>query len=408
MSKTYDIGIIGAGVAGAFASLRIAEKYKNTNAILFELGRPPGKRRRQLEGWLGCLPFGDGKLYVDDIQDIIEVVDGRKAKPIEKWVLSKFTEAGPTKVVKDKLPSATVQKQAADMMFDLYTNDHIQWIPDNIHKLSRQIADKIEEAGNVEFSFDNEVFQILKQNDEFLIATHNGDFKCKKVLLCVGRSGWRWVTSLYKSFGLMDDEYDSMAKYGIRVEIPAQYMKDFHKSHCTLVRDDMEIGPLSWNGAIIPEDHADLVISAFRSNEGRWKRMGKNKVSFNLIGYKTFLNQGTYQTERLGKLAFLMFNDRVGREKIKLIMKGDSVLSELPEYNWLPNTLKELEAIFPTIITRGYYHAPTILPMAPSILLDKNLESNLENLYVAGESAGFHGIMASAISGTIAVDGALR
>jgi len=60
MDKSYDIGIIGGGIAGAFAALRLAEHHKKKKCILFELGRPPAKRRRQLEGWFGCFPFGDG------------------------------------------------------------------------------------------------------------------------------------------------------------------------------------------------------------------------------------------------------------------------------------------------------------------------------------------------------------
>ena len=50
----YDVGIIGAGVAGAFAALRISQNNPGTKTIIFDFGRPPGKRRRQLEGWFGC------------------------------------------------------------------------------------------------------------------------------------------------------------------------------------------------------------------------------------------------------------------------------------------------------------------------------------------------------------------
>lgn len=408
MSNIKDIGIIGAGVAGAFASLRVAENYKDSQAILFELGRPPGKRRRQLEGWLGCLPFGDGKLHVNDIESVMEIADGRKVRPAGKWVNQHLSNAGNMKIIKDKSPNASVKKRAESLGLYMYSNDYIQWSTDPIHKLSRQVSDIIEEAGNVEFSFDNEVFQILKKKDYFQVITNNGDYKCKKVLITVGRSGWRWVTDLYKSFGLIDEGGDDYANYGIRVEIPAQNMKEFNKAHCSFIRDDLEIGPLCWNGAVIPEDHADLVISSFRSNEDRWKKLGKDKVTFNLIGKRKFPGRGIAETERLGKLAFLMYNDRIGREKIKHIIKKKSLLSELPEYDWLINTIKEMEGLFPSIITKGYFHAPAIYPLAPSIPFNNNLESELEGVFSAGESAGFYGIMSAAISGTVAIDGALK
>jgi len=408
VSKTYDIGIIGAGVAGAFAALRVAENHKNTSAILFELGRPPGKRRRQLEGWLGCLPFSDGKIQVDDVLNVMHVVDGRKARPADKWVRSQLAKAGSMKVIKDKIPNAAVKKSAKDLGFELYSNDYIQWDTTPIHKLSKIMADTIEDTGNVKFSFDNEVFQILKKQDYFQVITHKGDFQCKKILVAVGRSGWRWVTQLYRSFGLIDDESDSFANYGIRVEIASQHMKEFNKARCTFIREDLEIGPLDWDCAVIPEDHADLVISSACSIYPHLKKAGKDKVTFNLIGKIPIEGRGVAETERLGKLAFLMCNDRIGREKIKKILKKESYLSQLPEYDWLIKTIEEIETLFPSIITKGYYHAPTILPMAPPVLLGGNLETELEGVYSAGESAGFYGIMSAAVSGTIAVDGALK
>jgi hypothetical protein len=397
----YDIGIIGGGVAGAFAALRIAENFNGTKAVLFDLGRPPGKRRRQLEGWLGCFPFGDGKLHTNEIEDIIQVVDGRKARPAEKWVYSILKSAGPTKIIQDKLPNISVQKKAEALRFDVIENPYIQWKPESVHKLSKIISDQLE--GNIELQFDNEVLRITK-DDCFTITTQTGDFKCNKILIAVGRSGWRWVTDVYKSFGLV--QKDDVAKYGIRVEIASQYMKEFNKSHCSFYRDDLEIGPLEWGGTVIPEDHADLVVSAFRANEERWKT---DKVSFNIIGLRQVKDGcGIKETDRLAKLAFLLFNDRVGREKIKLLLRKESPLSQLPDYDWLLPVIQELEDVFPAIVARGYYHSPAIDAIAPPVLLGQNLDTDVDGLYVAGESAGFHGIMAAAISGTIAADGAFR
>lgn len=406
MSKIYDVGIVGAGVAGAFAAFRAAENHPNSSIILFDLGRPPGKRRRQLEGWLGCFPSGDGKIHTDNVLDVMTVVDGRKARPVDKWVMSKFKEAGPMKIIKDKLPAVNIQKKSSEMGFDLYLNNYIQWKPESVHKLSRIMSGAIIDSGNITMSFDNEVLKMTKKAGVFDLVTSNGEFKCKNIILSVGRSGWRWANDLYKSFGLV--KTDDYAHVGIRVECSSQYMKEFNRSHCSFFREDLEIGPICWEGVVIPEDHADLVVSSFRSNEERWRKMGKDKVSFDIIGRRHFPGNGIKQMDRLAKLAFLMFNDRVGREKIKSLIKKESMLSQISEYDWLIDTVKELEGLFPAIISRGYFHAPTIQAQTAPIELGPDLETDVTGLYIAGESAGFIGISAAAISGTIALDSALK
>jgi hypothetical protein len=175
-----------------------------------------------------------------------------------------------------------------------------------------------------------------------------------------------------------------------------------------MIKDNLEIGPFCWDGAVIPEDHADVVLSAFRSNEDRWKKMGKNKVVFDIISKQCFPENGIKEMERLAKLAFLLFNDRIGREKIKSIVKKESVLSQIPEYNFLIDSVEEVNNMLPNLINRGYFHAPTIKPQTAPIVINSNLETEVDGMFVAGESAGLFGINNAAITGVIAIDSCLR
>lgn len=401
----FDIGIIGGGIAGAFAALRLAEHHKNTKAILFEFGRPPGKRRRPLEGWFGCFPTGDGKIYPGDIEKVLDLADGRSVRAANKWFFNQLEEINSSKIIKSKQPSSILQKKISDAGFSLTTKNFYQWEPNSIHSLSRNIADRIEEVGNVTFSFDNEVFSFCKKNNHFEINTANGEFKCKRIILCVGRSGWRWVNELYRNLGILVE--DNYAKFGIKVEIPSQYLKEFNFSHCVLTRENLQIGPIQWGGSIIQEDHADLTTAAFRSNESRWKT---DKGFFSIIGYRECPDKGVSQTNRLAQLAFLLSGDRVGREKIKSFIKKQDQLSLIPEYSWLTDIIQELsKGIVPQIISRGYYHCPDILACpSGSIRLGSNLESEVEGLFMAGESAGISGIAAAGISGALAAESASK
>jgi len=400
----FDVGIIGAGVAGSFATYKISKEYKNVKTIVFDLGRPPMKRRRQLEGWLGCLPNSDGKLYLTDIDKVSDLTGLRKAKSGFTYVNNLIKNIDDFKIIKDKSPQISMEKKFKKHGYDIILNDHIQIYPKDIHALSKYMAESIEPNKNITFSFDNEIKKVYKQKNVFVIVSENQEFKCKNLIVCAGRSGWRWTKQLYQDFGLIEN--NNFAKYGIRIEVNADSMKEFNKSNCTISKGtDLELGPFSWYGTVIPEDHIDFAISAFRSNENRWKT---DKVSFSLIGNINFPEKGFEQIDRIAKLTFILANDRIVKERISNILNKKSRISIIPEYNWLIPVLQNLFTLMPEVVTKGYFHVPTIMPTIPKINIGSNLETEVSNMYVAGESAGIHGILSAASMGSICVDSILK
>jgi uncharacterized FAD-dependent dehydrogenase len=400
----FDVGIIGAGVAGAFAVMKIAKEHKSAKTILFDLGRPPMKRRRQLEGWLGCLPNSDGKLYLKDLDRVTDLVGLRKSKSAYGWFQKVLSNVDTFKTVKDRAPNVSVEKRLKKIGYDISLNNYVQIYPKDIHSLSKYMAETIEGSKNITFSFDNEVKKVYKQKNMFVVVTEEQEYRCKKLIIAVGRSGWRWAKELYAGFGIIDN--NDIAKFGIRIELNAPVMKDFNKSNCTLTKsDEIEIGPFSWYGTVIPEDHLDVAISAFRSNENRWK---SDKVSFSLIGSRPFPNAGFEQTDRIGKLMFVLSNDRIIKERVAHILTGKAKVSMIKEYDWLKDTITELATAIPEILTKAYYHVPTITPMAPKINIGSNLETEMDGMFVAGESAGIHGILSAGTMGIIAADAACK
>jgi uncharacterized FAD-dependent dehydrogenase len=397
--NNYDVGIVGAGIAGAFAAFRLAQEHKNIKTILFDLGRPPMKRRRQLEGWLGCLPNSDGKLYTNNISKVSEITGIRKAKSANNYFTKVISNIDNFKVTKDKSLSVSMEKKLKKYGYDFILNDFIQIYPKDVHALSKYMSETMERNRNVFYSFDDEVKSITKQRSMFIVTTENGEYRCKKIILAVGRSGWRWATELFTKFGIIEN--NDIAKFGIRVEMHSSILKDFNKSACTIFKDNLEIGPLNWYGSIIPEDHLDMAISAFRSNENRWKT---DKVSFNMIGDIIYPNKGFEQTDRLGKLTFVLANDRVIKERVSHILTNKSKISIIPEYEWLKQAVADFSNVVPEVASKAYFHVPTIVPFVPEINIGNNLETEVNGLFVAGENAGVHGILSAAITGIIAAD----
>jgi uncharacterized FAD-dependent dehydrogenase len=399
MITTFDCAIIGAGVAGSFVAMKLAQEHKNVKTILFDLGRPPMKRRRQLEGWLGCLPNSDGKLYLNDISNVAKLVGARNAKSASTYFTKIMSNIETLKLIKDKLPSVSTQKRLKKHGYDLSLNNHYQIYPKEIHSLSKYMNGIIEQNRNITYSFDNEIRSIYKQRSVFVINSDEGEFRAKKIILAVGRSGWRWATELYEKFGIIEN--NNIANFGIKVEMNGNLLKDFNKSVCSLSKDNIKIGPFNWNGSVVPEDHLDMAISAFRSNENRWKT---DKVFFNMIGSIECPNKGFEQTNRLGKLTFVLTNDRIIKERVSTILSGKSKISIIPEYDWLKKSISDFSNIIPEMLTKAYFHIPTIIPMAPKINIGSNLMSDIDGMFVVGESAGVSGILAAATMGILAAN----
>lgn len=399
-NNIFDVGIVGMGVAGVFCAYKLAKEHKNMKVIGFDLGRPPQKRRRQLEGFLGCLPNSDGKLFQSDIDKVAELTGLRKAKSANTYLKHILDQIDTFKIIKDKSPAVSLDKKLKKLGYDISLNDYVQMYPKEIHMLSKFLSGSIELNKNVSFSFDSEVIRIVKQKNLFIVTTESEEYHCKKLIIAVGRSGWRWANDLYKSFGIIDN--NDIARFGIRIEANSSIMKDFNKSNCTIYKGkELEIGPLSWFGTVIPEDHVDMAISAFRGNENRWKT---DKVSFSFIGNRSFPGTGFEQTDRISKLTFILANDRIIKERISTILNGKSKISIMPEYDWLKEAIIDFANVIPEIATKAHYHSPTIVASAPKIILGDNLESEISGMFVVGESAGIHGILSAALTGLIVAD----
>lgn len=412
MSNIFDVAIVGLGVAGTFACLKMAKDHKDAKVIGIEIGRGPAKRRQQLFGWLGALPSSDGKLYLNDISKVADITGLRRAKKAHTWFKHIMEQVNDFKVIKDRSPVVALEKKIKKLGYDISLNDYIQMYPKEIHALSKYMADSIERDKNITFSFENEAIRISKQKNIFIVSTEKQEYRCKKLIIAVGRSGWRWAKTLYSNFGIIDS--NDVARFGIRIEANSSVMKDFNRSNCSLIRDDIEIGPLSWFGTIIPEDHSlatdiddiEMAISAFRSNEARWKT---DKVSFSLIGNRPALLRGVEEADRVGQLTFTLANDRILKERVSSIMHDRSKISILKdEYNWLKPAIAELATAIPEIATKAYFHVPCLIPTVPKVNLGDNLESEVDGMFLVGESAGIMGILAAGLTGIAAADAACK
>lgn len=396
----YDIGIVGVGVAGATALLKILQNNKNAKVAIFDAGRPSQKRRHQVYGFLGTMPGSDGKLYTHNLEKINDNCGHKKTKNYFNWVVEQFSQFTNLLLTKDNDIEKNISKNLTNNGYSFYKNDYYQLIPKEIHGYSKYITNIMETSPHLDLHFDDTITKIVNNKDYFTIYSDtDNEVNCKKIIFCVGRGGWRWAGEVFNEFGIIED--NNSLNFGIRIETAATNLKGFNNSNLTIKKNNIEIGPLSWEGTVIPEDHLDMAITSYRSNENRWKT---DKVSFNFIGSHYCENNAFQQANRIGQLTYILGNDRMMKERITLLFERKSKLTQIKEYDWLLDKLKDLEKIIPDVIEKGSFYAPTIMPWAPKINLGNDFSTEINNFYVAGETAGVPGILGALVSGAIVGD----
>ena len=61
-----------------------------------------------------------------------------------------------------------------------------------------------------------------------------------------------------------------------------------------------------------------------------------------------------------------------------------------------------VEKLIPNFIEKGYMHLPDIITYKHNITVKEDFSTEVDNLYVAGESAAISGLYSAALSGIIA------
>src|ERR1017187_2073748 len=271
-----------------------------------------------------------------------------------QWFYSNTHKVFNANIIKDTIPYKSTVKKIISNNFAIEYQNYIQIIPREIHALSKIIADTLNSNTNITQNFDEEIADIQYKNNQFVITSYSGsETICKKIILATGRSGWRATDKLFNEFGLTNK--DNMVRFGIRAELPAIALKEYNKSNCVISNDELEIGPLSFGGTVVPEDHYDTVISSFRSNESRW---ASDKVSFNVLG-KHNVEDSVKYLDRIGQLTFILTNERVLKEKISSILTKRAKISILSEYDWLVSAISNIATFMPEI-SNGSFYTPTL------------------------------------------------
>lgn len=238
MAKNYDVVIIGAGPAGIFTALELADTgmsililekgldIKERLALNKDRKAPPADRRANIvSGWGGAGAFSDGKLtlttdYGGNLDDYMNKGELAKLISYVDQVYCKF--GGAERAVygdeyKDEIHELKRKAAAADIDFIPARIRHLgtdvngdilynmrESLPSNVTVLSRCPAETI----------------LIENNEVKGVIAGGEEYHCKYLVAAPGRDGAEWFTHEAQRLGLRTNS--NAVDIGVRVESPAE------------------------------------------------------------------------------------------------------------------------------------------------------------------------------------------
>jgi len=432
----YNVLIIGSGPAGLFAAMELERRGLDKIAIIDRNPYPAG----------GLL--NDGKLNFDyrigiDLDELkIDIDSARRLMEEIRQVFIRFPKCKQVTFVDKNEKIEALGNIARENGAQFIAPEQWHWGTDNGKAVVDYLRKRLKKT---EFLLGTEVTSIERHNDctYHVICSRQRKKVCyaaKVVLASPGRSGAYWFRDLATklnirhNFGPID--------VGIRVELNRKYYNDVTnivydpKLIFRTARHGDKVRTFCTNpgGRVRPEDYCNFKLVNGDALSGR-KTENTNFALINTVSLTAPFSDTTEFGQMIAKQFFLLGGGkpivqrvgdfREGRRSSDSTFNSSNRHFELCKatYNATPGditlglpariidnlweSLKKIDKIVPGILHPStLLYAPEIKFFDTHFITDKNLETNIKAIFVAGDGAGkSRGIVGAGISGIIAARG---
>ncbi len=446
-----DVAIIGAGPAGLFAAYEFA-KEANLNVVVIDKGKDINSRYcpslsthvrckecspcNMLYGLGGAGGLSDGKLNLrpDVGGNLEEFVSKDESWQLVSEVEQVFLKHGVSGTLYGK-DSVELEKNAAahGVQFIPILQRHIgsDKLPEVITSLKNNL-----EQNNIHFLLDTAI-ETIQHNHQYTLKTNTQEsIEATYVLAAPGRSGADWISKEAQQLGI--HTRFAPIDIGVRIEIPAVLMENvikqawdpkfhiFTKTYDDFIRTFCTCP----NGFVVMEDYGEYLCvnghsmaekKSANTNFGFVTRIKLTEPVENTTAYG--ISIAKLATTIGGKMPLVQRLEdlRNGRRSTKRRIEKSFVTPTLENATpgdismALPHRivtdviegLEKLDEVIPGVASDStLIYAPEIKFYSMRFLVQKTLETNKENFFVAGDGAGLsRGIVSSAATGMIAAKG---
>jgi len=448
-----DVAIVGAGPAGMFAAHELATK-SNLKITVIDWGSDVPKRKCPViiysycskcnpckimcgVGGAGTLSSGLLNLRPDIGGNLKEFVSENEAWRLVKEVDEVFLKYGAPKEIyranTDQVESLMRKAAAVGIEFVPIPQRHIG--TDNAPKVIANFKKTLEQAG-VKFILETRVTNIKKGEVEL---ENRQKIEAKYIIVAPGRIGAKWLQEQAKKLGIKT--HPQPIDIGVRVEVPAVVMepvikiaKDPKFRVYTKTFDDLtRVFCVNYQGFVVQEVYGDIVgvnghtLLKQKSENANFAFLVRVELTepledttaygYSIAKLATTIGGGKPILQRLGDLKKGRRStwSRIDRSNVKPTLRdvtpGDVAMA-LPHriVTDILEGLERLDHVIPGVASSStLIYAPEIKFYANRIEVNKNLETSVENIFVAGDGAGLsRGIVVAAATGILAARGVLR
>jgi uncharacterized FAD-dependent dehydrogenase len=228
----YEAIIVGAGPAGIFSALTLADRGI-APVLLLELGKDLSERKRRnsndmLCGWGGAGAYSDGKLTLSP------EVGGLLGEYLEPESLDQILKTADEIWVKHGAPEVIFGKPSPKLedLADRARLADLELIPSQIRHIGTEnchvVLDQLRQSlvDRIETRTRNPVQSLLAENGRIQgVKLESGEtITSQFVVAAPGRSGAGWMKTQAESLGLKTKA--SAVDIGVRVELPAVVLKE--------------------------------------------------------------------------------------------------------------------------------------------------------------------------------------
>jgi len=454
----YDVAIVGSGPAGIFCALELIQNKPDLKVIIIERGKSierrncpnsdaaPGCKKcnpcDMLAGWGGAGSFSDGKLSISTQVGgwLYEFIGNKKLMELEQYVDGKYLHYGaPSKVYgfQDDVVEEFSQKAALIGM---------ELIPQKIRHMGREgcidvmgrMYEEVSKHATIKFKTEAKDIQVNGHAVEGLVTNGGDTISAKYVVAAPGRVGNEWLSKQAERLNLHRE--NSYVDIGVRVEIPEPVMRDIAKTlyepkliyYSKQFDDKVRLFCFNPGGVVTTEYYDDVLtvngqsfVNDKTANTNfallvstRFTAPFKEPIRYgqSVAGLANMLGDGVI-VQRLADLrrGKRSTKERIARSPVKPTLRSASPgdLSFALPYRHLSSILEMLDAL--DTLCPGVAGAGTLLYgvevkfYSSRLRLNQNLETEVTNLYAAGDGAGItRGLMQASVSGVLIARDILR